>query len=143
MSKLEEAILLATVAHLGQIDKSGMPYVLHPLRIMTKMKTESEMMAAVLHDVVEDTGWTLEQLRKKGFPEEVLNAVECLTHREGEDYMASIRRAKANQIARRVKVADIEDNMDLSRITNFTKRDEERIAKYKIARQLLTESEEN
>ena len=86
MSKLEEAILLAVKAHhKGRPDKAGKPYILHPLRMMLKMKTEAEMMAAVLHDVVEDTRWTLEQLRAKGFPEEVLEAVECLTKREGED----------------------------------------------------------
>jgi (p)ppGpp synthase/HD superfamily hydrolase len=143
MSKLEEAILLATQAHQGQIDKAGMPYVLHPLRMMVKMKTESEMMAAVLHDVVEDTDWKLEQLRDRDFPEDVLDAVECLTKREGEDYTAFIERAKANRIARNVKIADLEDNMDVRRISNFTTRDAERMAKYNKAWHLLTTLEES
>ncbi len=141
MSKLEEAILLAAEAHQGVVDKAGKPYILHPLRMMLKMKTEAEMMAAVLHDVVEDTGWTLEQLHEKGFPNDVLAAVECLTKRDGEDYTAFVKRARANQIARQVKIADLEDNMDVRRITDFTQRDAERIAKYNKAWQLLTKSE--
>ncbi len=141
MSKLEEAILLAVQAHQGQVDKADNPYILHPLRMMTRMRTEPEMMAAVLHDVVEDTDWTFEQLREKGFPEEVLVAVECLTKREGEDYMAFVERAKANRIARQVKIADIEDNMDVRRISDFTSRDADRMTKYNRAWQLLTEAE--
>jgi (p)ppGpp synthase/HD superfamily hydrolase len=143
MSKLVEAILLATQAHKRQKDKADMPYILHPLRMMVKMKTESEMMAAVLHDVVEDTGWKLEQLREKGFPEEVLEAVECLTKREGEDYTAFIERAKTNRIARKVKIADLEDNMDARRISNFTTKDAERMARYYQAWHLLTTYEES
>lgn len=142
MSNLEEAILLAVQAHQEQVDKAGKPYILHPLRIMAKMRTETEMMVAVLHDVVEDTHWTLEGLREKEFPEEVISAVECLTKREGEDYMAFVERAKANPIARQVKIADIEDNMDVRRITNFTVTDADRIAKYNKAWQVLT-AEEN
>ncbi len=143
MSKLEEAILIAVQGHQGQIDKAGKPYILHPLRMMLKMRTEAAMMAAVLHDVVEDTRWTLDQLRNKSFPDEVLVAVECLTKREGEDYMAFVERAKANPIARQVKIADIEDNMDVRRISNFTLRDAERMEKYNKAWQLLTKAEED
>jgi (p)ppGpp synthase/HD superfamily hydrolase len=141
MSKLEEAILLAVQAHRGQTDKAGRPYILHPLRMMTKMRTEAEMMAAVLHDVVEDTDWSIERLRAQGFPEEVLLAVECLTKREGEEYMAFIERAKANPVARRVKLADLEDNMDVRRIQDFTAKDAERVAKYNRAWRLLVEPE--
>jgi len=143
VSKLEEAILLAAEAHKGQVDKADMPYILHLLRMMAKMRTEPEMMAAVLHDVVEDTDWTSEQLREKGFPEEVLKAVECLTKRDEEDYMAFVERAKANRIARQVKIADLEDNMDVRRISNFTLRDAERMEKYNKAWQLLTKAEED
>jgi len=130
---LEEAILIAVQAHRGQKDKAGMPYILHPLRMMGKMKTEAEMMAAVLHDVVEDTRWTIEQLRERGFSDEVLNAVECLTKRDGEDYAAFIERAKSNRIARKVKIADLEDNMDVRRISSFSMKDADRIAKYNKA----------
>ena len=142
MSGLEEAILLAVEAHRGQVDKTGKPYILHPLRMMAKMRTEAEMMAAVLHDVVEDTRWTLDELREKGFPEEVLVAVECLTKREGEGYLALVRRAKTNPIARQVKIADLEDNMDVRRISDFTTKDAERIAKYSKAWQFLTAEED-
>jgi (p)ppGpp synthase/HD superfamily hydrolase len=142
MSKLEEAILLAVQAHQGQVDKADKPYILHPLRMMLKMRTEKEMMAAVLHDVVEDTRWTLDELREKGFPEEVLVAVECLTKRDGEDYLAFVSRAKANPVARQVKIADIEDNMDVRRISNFTLEDAKRMVRYNKAWQLLT-AEEN
>lgn len=142
MSKLEEAILLAAQAHQGQKDKAGMPYILHPLRMMGKMRTEAQMITAVLHDVVEDTPLTLEQLREKGFPEEVVNAVECLTKREGEDYTAFVERARANPLAHQVKIADLEDNMDVRRISDFTAKDAERMAKYNKAWQLLTKGEE-
>ncbi|MGH9942740.1 MAG: HD domain-containing protein [Pyrinomonadaceae bacterium] len=140
MCKLEAAILLAVQAHQGQTDKAGQPYILHPLRMMTKMKTEAEMMAAVLHDVVEDTDWSLGRLREQGFPDEVLAAVECLTRGEGESYAAFIERVKTNRIATRVKLADLEDNMDVRRISNFTVTDAERMAKYNQAWQSLVES---
>lgn len=132
MTRLEKAILLATQAHakIRQKDKAGKPYILHPLRIMVRMRTEAEMMAAVLHDVVEDTGWTLDALRKEGFPEEVVEAVDCLTQRKGEAYKDFIERLKPNLIARRVKLADLEDNMDVKRITRLSDRDTQRINKY-------------
>jgi (p)ppGpp synthase/HD superfamily hydrolase len=84
MTTLEDAISIAAQAHKGQKDKAGAPYLLHPLRMMLRMNSEAPMIAAVLHDVVEDSDWTLEQLREKGFSDEVLDAVECLTHRDGE-----------------------------------------------------------
>ena len=132
MTHLERAILLATQAHAekGQKDKAGKPYILHPLRMMLRMRTEAEMTAAVLHDVVEDTGWTLDALRGEGFPEEVIEAVDCLTQREGEAYEDFIERLKPNIIARRVKLADLEDNMDVKRITQLSERDAQRINKY-------------
>ena len=131
-TRLEKAIRLATQSHakIRQKDKAGKPYILHPLRIMVRMRTEAEMMAAVLHDVVEDTGWTLDALRKEGFPEEVVEAVDCLTQRKGEAYKDFIERLKPNLIARRVKLADLEDNMDVKRITRLSDRDTQRINKY-------------
>ena len=83
---LEDAISIAAEAHRGQRDKAGAPYLLHPLRLMLRMDSEAAMMAAVLHDVVEDSDWTLERLRERGFSEEVVGAVACLTHRDGESY---------------------------------------------------------
>jgi (p)ppGpp synthase/HD superfamily hydrolase len=110
--KLEDAIIFAARAHRGQKDKSGKPYVLHSLRVMLRLEDETAQMAAVLHDVVEDTGVTLDQLRAAGFNEEVCEAVDCLTRRPGEPYEELIRRAAGNPIARRIKLADLEDNMD-------------------------------
>jgi (p)ppGpp synthase/HD superfamily hydrolase len=137
MATLERAIAIAAMAHQGQVDKAGMPYVLHPLRMMLSVDTPEARMAAVLHDVVEDTAVTLEQLRDEGFPDSVLAAVEALTKRDGEDYEAFIRRVAPNPIARKVKLADLRDNSDLSRIADPTERDLERIEKYQRAAQYL------
>jgi len=127
---LEAAIQCAIKAHAGQIDKAGAPYILHPLRIMIKMENEVEMITAVLHDVVEDTPLTLADLRAEGFSEEIIAAVDHLTRREGEDYDVFIERVRHNPIAVRVKLADLEDNMDIRRFENVTARDIERIQKY-------------
>jgi hypothetical protein len=133
MATLERAIAIAAKAHAGQVDKAGQPYVLHPLRMMLAVTTPEARMAAVLHDVVEDTTFTLDDLRAEGFPASVLEAVEALTKREGEDYEAFIRRVAPNPIAREVKLADLRDNSDLSRISEPTVRDRERIKKYSRA----------
>jgi len=133
VATLERAIAIAAMAHAGQIDKAGVPYILHRLRMMLSVDTPEARMAAVLHDVVEDTAVTLEQLRAEGFPETVLEAVETLTKRDGEDYEAFIRRVAPNPIARQVKLADLMDNSDLSRIAKPTDRDRQRIEKYQRA----------
>jgi (p)ppGpp synthase/HD superfamily hydrolase len=133
MATLERAIEIAAKAHAGQVDKAGQPYVLHPLRMMLAVATPEARIAAVLHDVVEDTAVTFEELRGEGFPDTVLEAVEALTKREGEDYEAFIRRVAPNPIAREVKLADLRDNSDLSRIADPTERDRERIRKYQRA----------
>lgn len=138
MSNLERAIRLAAEAHQGQTDKAGMPYILHPLRVMFGMQAEAEMMTAVLHDVIEDTEWTLDTLREEGFPEQVLKALDLLTRRDEESYEAFIDRVKDNPIARRVKLADLEDNMDIKRISSLTERDGKRLAKYHRAWSILT-----
>lgn len=130
---LEDAIALAVEAHRGQRDKSGKAYILHPLRVMMRLETDTERMVAILHDVVEDTPWTLERLRGLGYPEEVLSALDCLTKREGETYEAFIERVLPHPLARRVKRADLEDNMDVRRLLAFTERDAERMARYRAA----------
>jgi (p)ppGpp synthase/HD superfamily hydrolase len=104
------------------------------------MKTEAAMMAAVLHDVVEDTDWTLEQLRERGFPDVVLDAVECLTHRDGESYEEFIERVRKNLIAQEVKIADLEDNMNIQRINRMSQKDLERLEKYHRAWCVLTKA---
>ncbi|AGC42732.1 hypothetical protein MYSTI_01384 [Myxococcus stipitatus DSM 14675] len=133
MPTLEDAIALAVEAHRGQRDKAGQPYVLHPLRLMLKLETEEERTVAVLHDVVEDTPWTLERLRERGYPEAVLRALEGLTRRKDESYEAFIERLRPDALARRVKLADLEDNMDVRRLTAVTAKDTERLARYRAA----------
>ena len=134
MATLEDAIALAVEAHRGQREKAGQPYILHVLRVMFQLDTEYERMAGVLHDVVEDTPYTLEDLRRVGYPEPVVTAVDCLTRRPDETYEAFIERAVVNPIARRVKLADLEDNMDIRRLREVTEHDHERMNRYIRAR---------
>ena len=138
MATVEDAVSIAVRAHRGQRDKAGAPYLLHPLRMMLRMDTEAAMMAAVLHDVVEDTEWTLERLREAGFSEEVLEAVDCLTHREGESYQEFVERVRTNPIARQVKIADLEDNMNVRRMNQLGPKELERMEKYHRAWRVLT-----
>ena len=138
MSLLEEAIQIALEAHRGQLDRVGQPYVLHPLRVMGRVHTESERLVAVLHDVVEDSHWTLADLRAKGFPEHVVAAVDCLTKREGEPYEALVERARGNRLARQVKLADLEDNMDLRRNPTLVENDLARLNRYRAAWAVLS-----
>ena len=136
---LERAIAIAAEAHAGQKDRGGAPYILHPIRLMIQMDSEDAMMAAVLHDVVEDSVWTLDDLRKEGFSNEVLNAVDSLTHRdkEGEDYWDYIQRAKSDPIAIKVKLADLEDNLNPDRLNEVTEKDEKRFDRYRKAQEML------
>jgi len=138
MSTLERAIAIAATAHTGQVDKAGQPYILHPLRVMLRVEGDNERIAAVLHDVVEDTEVTLEQLRSEGFSTEVLEAVEALTKRPGETRIDSGMRAARNPVARTVKLADNTENMDLSRIASPTEKDFARLEEYKAVRRILT-----
>jgi (p)ppGpp synthase/HD superfamily hydrolase len=130
MATLGRAIAIAAQAHQEQKDKAGAPYILHPMRIMLRMHTEAEMIVAILHDVVEDTPWTLEALGAEGFSDDVLQAVACLTHHDRETYAAFIDRVKTNPLARKVKLADIEDNMDMRRLSQVTEADIQRMQKY-------------
>ncbi|HVG59007.1 MAG TPA: GTP pyrophosphokinase [Hyalangium sp.] len=140
MPTLEDAIALAVEAHRGQRDKAGQAYILHPLRVMMRLETETERMAAILHDVVEDTPYTLERLRELGYPQEVLGALDCLTKREGESYEAFIERVRPHPLARRVKLADLEDNMDVRRLLAVGPRESERLARYRAAWARLKEA---
>ena len=133
MSTLEQAILLAVQAHQGQRDKVGGPYILHPLRVMGRVRSEIAMMAAILHDVVEDTPYTLDDLREAGYPDAVIAAVDCLTRRSDETYEAFIERIKPNPLACAVKIADLEDNMDIRRLNTLSEKDVERLKRYQRA----------
>ena len=130
---LERAIAIAATAHAGQVDKGGSPYILHPLKVMLRMTTLEERIVAVLHDVVEDCEISLDDLRKEGFSEVVLSAIESVTKVPGESYEDFVERAAQNPIGRVVKLADLEENSDLSRIASPSWEDLERIEKYRRA----------
>ena len=137
MSSIERAIEIASSAHAGQRDKAGRPYIFHPLRVMLRVNTEHEQMAAVLHDVVEDTSVTLARLEQEGFPAEVLRAIAALTKLPGETRLDAAMRAAADPVARVVKLADNAENMDLSRIPNPTDKDYARCREYEEVRAVL------
>ena len=135
---LDRAIELAKQHHEGQTDKAGKPYIDHPLRVMNQVESEEEKIVAVLHDIVEDTDISLDDLRSEGFSEEVVSAVECLTKQDGENYDSYIERISFNPLAVKIKLADLEDNSDLTRLPEVTDKDLERIEKYDKALEKLT-----
>ncbi|WP_206098672.1 HD domain-containing protein [Paenibacillus silvae] len=134
---IELAISIALEAHKGQLDKGGNPYILHPLAVMNRVETIEEKIVAVLHDVIEDTEVTIEQLRELGFSEEIVKAIGLLTRSEEDSYEQFIEKTTTNRIARNVKIADIQENMNLSRIKNPTEQDYNRLEKYKKAMERL------
>jgi (p)ppGpp synthase/HD superfamily hydrolase len=134
---LEEAIRIAVEAHRGQKDRAGQPYILHPLSVMARVKTPRAKMVAILHDVLEDTKVSRSDLEAAGIPHDVLGAVECLTKKQGEAYDSLIARAKANSLARVVKIADLEDNMDIRRNGQLGQKDLDRLNKYQRAWETL------
>lgn len=137
MSSLERAISIAADGHAGQVDKAGQPYILHSIRVMLAGTSEEERIAGVLHDVVEDTAVSLEDLVEAGFPDSVIAAVDALTKRPGESRLDAARRAVVDPVARAVKLADNADNSDLSRIPEPTEKDHARLAEYREVRALL------
>lgn len=130
MADLQRAIEIAVEAHKGQVQKSGLPYILHPLALMQSVVSTDAKIAAVLHDVVEDTPWTFEELRNQGFSHTVIEALDCLTHRDGEDYDTYIERIVENDLACEVKLADLKDNMNFRRIPELKSKDLTRLEKY-------------
>lgn len=139
MTLIEKSLTIALHAYAGKTDKAGREYIHHPLRLMAKMTTDHEMSVALLHDVIEDSDITAAELLAAGIPNEVIDAVLCLTKQSGENYQAFVLRAKQNAIARKVKIADIEDNINVLRLFTLTEKDLARVAKYHAAWQLLTE----
>lgn len=136
-SVLEKALEIALQAHRGQQDRYGEPYILHPLRVMARVHTEEQKIVALLHDVIEDSAWTIEQLEQEGFVVEILEAVQALTKQPGEDYMNYIRRTAVTNLFLTVKMADLKDNMDLTRCKQLKPADLKRMEKYMKARQYL------
>ncbi len=131
------ALKLCFEAHKHQIDKSGMPYVFHPFHLAEQMTTEETVITALLHDVVEDTAYTLEDLRNMGFSENVLQAISLLTHDENTEYFSYIEKIRENPIAKTVKLADLRHNSDLSRLDTIDEKALKRCEKYKKAIALL------
>ena len=139
MSTLERAIEIATEAHRGQLDKAGNEYIGHPLRVMAAGKTADEKIVGVLHDVVEDSDWTFEQLSAEGFSVDVIEALRCVTKlSEDEPYDKFIARVKSNPLAVAVKLNDLSDNMDIRRLPYLSDKDVKRLKKYLKAYKQLT-----
>jgi GTP diphosphokinase / guanosine-3',5'-bis(diphosphate) 3'-diphosphatase len=128
---LTRAIALAEHAHQGQVDKAGKPYIEHPLRVMQEMDSDMARIVAVLHDAVEDSALTLEQLLEAGFDPEIVTAIDAITKRPGEAYEMYLERVMANPIALQVKIADMSDNMNIARIAEPTPKDWQRLEKYR------------
>lgn len=137
MNFLEKAISIAVNAHSGLTDKGGSPYILHPLRLMLKFSKEDEMIVAVLHDVIEDTEIAITDLINLGFSDRIINALRLLTKNPAETYQQYIEKISTNDLARKIKLEDLKDNMDISRLPEINPKDLERIAKYHRALKTL------
>ena len=136
---LYRAIEIALDAHKNVSDKGGNPYILHPLRLMLQMDSEEEMIVAILHDVVEDSEkWSFDKLKEEGFSKKIINSLRSVTkENKNEDYEKFIDRSIKDKIGRKVKIADISDNLDISRLKEVTDKDILRINKYKKALEKL------
>ena len=137
--KTKKALKLCFEAHKAQLDKSGMPYVFHPFHLAEQMKDETTTVVALLHDVIEDTDYTFNDLIAMGFDGAIIDAIELMTHEEGVPYMDYVEKIKPNPIARVVKLADLRHNSDLSRLDAPTEKDKMRVEKYRKAIVLLEE----
>ncbi|MDM8527332.1 hypothetical protein QUF58_03895 [Anaerolineales bacterium HSG24] len=137
---LEKAIVLAVEKHQGQTDKQGKPYILHPLRVMFHLKGETAQIVGILHDVVEDTDVTFDDLRGMGFSEPIIEAVDGLTRRDEESYEEFVARIGANHLAKQVKLADLTDNMDIRRLPSpMSEEDFARLQQYLRAWEILSQ----
>lgn len=135
--KYSDALVIATVAHDGMVDRGGAPYIGHPARVAAAVEGNSDKVVALLHDVIEDCGLSVDAPMFEELSMAERDALDAISKRDGEDYADYLRRVAANPIARRVKIADIEDNMDLSRIPEPSPKDFERVEKYKVAKMFL------
>lgn len=136
---IEKALLIATKAHSGQTDKAGTAYIFHPIRVSCRCLTDEEKIVALLHDTIEDTDVTEEYLLSEGFPRSVVDAILSVTRNEDESYGDFIKRCRLNPIGRQVKLHDLEDNMDISRLPQVTEKDLARLNKYIEAYRYLKE----
>ena len=136
----KQAIRLCFDAHKDQVDKSGMPYVLHPFHLAEQMPDEDTTVVALLHDVMEDTDYTLEDLTAMGYPRQILEALILLTHEEGVPYMTYVEAISHNPIAAEVKKADLRHNSDLTRLDTVDQKALDRVEKYRRALEFLEKS---
>ena len=136
---LEKALQIATDAHLYQVDKAGAPYIFHPIRVLNRCSTDDEKIVALLHDTIEDTEVTAEYLLMEGFPRNIVDAILSVTRNEDENYEDFIKRSRLNPIGRQVKLHDLEDNMDITRLNELTEKDLYRLNKYIKAYKYLKE----
>ena len=136
---VKKALRICYEAHRNQVDKGGMPYVIHPIHIAEQMETEEEVCTALLHDVIEDSPYAMQDLIQAGISKPVLEALKLMTRDENTDYLNYIVQLRKNPIARRVKMADLDHNSDLSRLDRVTTQDRRRVVKYRMARAILEE----
>ena len=137
MDIIEKSLEIALKAYSGQKDKAGKTYILHPLRLMAKMETDEEMSVALLHDVIEDSDYTAEDLLNNGIPSNIVNAIQSLTKIKSESYENFIERVLDDKLASKIKKVDIEDNINVLRLNSINSKDLERVAKYHKAWQIL------
>lgn len=135
----EKAMQIAIKVHRGQLDKGGNDYINHPVRVERRCICQEDRLVALLHDTIEDGNIASEYLLLVGFSQEVVDAVLSVSRKRGEDYFEFIQRCKANLIERRVKICDLEDNMDITRLKELTEKDIERLKKYHKAYKMLNE----
>ena len=128
--KIKKALEIAFDAHKDQVDKAGLPYIYHPFYLATQMETEDSIIVALLHDVVEDSHYTVEDLENHGFSTTIIAALRLLTHEDSEDYITYIHRVKENELARIVKLADLKHNSDESRLSHIDDKARERLNRY-------------
>ena len=135
--KVKKALQIAFDAHKDQVDKAGLPYIYHPFYLATQMETEDSIIVALLHDVVEDSHYTFEEIESYGFSPSIISALRLLTHEDSEDYIAYIHRVKANELARIVKLADLKHNSDESRLSHIDDKVRERLQRYSKSIEIL------
>ncbi|MCO8120627.1 HD domain-containing protein [Stieleria sp. TO1_6] len=142
MATLDKALEIAAKAHAGQTDRQGQPYILHPIRVMMGVQDEAARIVGILHDVVEDTAVTLDELRSEGFSAQVIESLKRVTHQDGQTYAQYVVQCKSDAVSRDVKLSDLRDNANLSRLrlqANSFDQDSARMHRYALSYQFLTD----
>ncbi len=142
-NKVKKAMIVAYEKHKNQKDKSGVPYIFHPMHLAEQMDDEKSTIVALLHDVIEDTSMTFSEFEKLNFDEEIVEAIKCMTHDKSKDYFEYIKHISKNPLATKVKIADLKHNLDVTRLTTITEKDKKRNEKYKKCLKYLQENYKN